>query len=187
MHNLILRLAVTITIATCLGSSTTWAQSFFNSNANSGSGTTAASASKSVLSADEFKNAVNTMGQQTQSTISQQAKQQFSKPLQQPAVAAPSMNNVQPSEMNPSAPNTSYSTPPPTTAHPTQLPSGYSGTSSAPAYAPPPPPPAPPTNYGTQNLPSQNQPYTGFGGANSNNKGAPSPPPSNGGGWNIKY
>lgn len=165
---------------------TVYAQPSFNFN-NTSQTPSQPQTGRQTLSPDEFKNAVNQMGQQTQNRINQQVKSQYktpgpaaTSPLSTPTpptpIAAPPSNPAQ------AAPYTGYANP----SYP-----------SRPSYAPnqpsvystqPPPPPSPARGYGTQGPPTQNQVYTGFGPPpNVQNNGANNPTTGNNGGWNIKY
>lgn len=181
MHKLILKLSViTLIVIASSGTSITLAQSFFDSSPSS----TQPNTPKKPMSADEFKNAVNKMGQETKSSITQQANQQFMK--QQPQGFSSSATPTPTAPPPEAAPNTTAA---PTTAMPpsSQYAPNTTINPTAPTAAAP---AARPPSYGTPAAaPTQSQPYTGFGTGNTNPKNTSSPNPSsnNSGGWNIKY
>lgn len=184
MHNLMLRLAVTIAVLTYLSTTTAIAQSLFDFGSKKNTGVQSNDTKKTVtvLSPSDFRNAVNKKAQETNNSITQQVQNQFIK-------QAPSQPSALPPAPSPSSSpsNTpTSSTAPANTLPPTTAPTPYSSTgniANSPVLAPPPAPTPTPVAPTT---PVQNQPYTGFGTGNTNRNAAPASG-SNSGGWNIKY
>lgn len=111
------------------------------------------------MNANDFKNAVNQMSQQTNNSLNQQAKQLYPKP-------------------QPGAKGTTAAVPPGNqpTATPSTVDNPFSVNGNAPAKAQP----------GT-NAPSQPDGYSGFGSGSKSNKSNPPASSGNSGGWNINY
>lgn len=189
MYQLVLRLTI-ITVLTFSFAIPSLAQSFFDFGKKQATPPT--SANSAVMSADQFKNTVTKMGQETKNNLSDQVSQQFLKqptlPAQQPPPPIPiptsETNLVAPTPVPPVQPIVPAPPVPPTqplvTPSNTPPPSQPNESTVSPYNAQPIAPP-----------PAQNQPYTGFGTGtqpnNPDNTTNTSPPSENTGGWNIKY
>jgi hypothetical protein len=196
-------------------SSTCMAQSFFGSGMQSNTVQTnqvqsPGSTSNQIMSSDDYKNLVTSLGKQNQDNLTQTSKAQLDK--QAPAIeVAPTTNasGANQAPINPGQPpvnanqvpinNTinSSNTPPNSASSPIQAPNA-AAIPTTPIQTQSTPLAAPPTTLTTPNImptPSvpasapQNQPYTGFGNfGNSNNAGSTTNSSTgNSNGWNIHY
>lgn len=184
MYNLMLRLAMITAALTYFVTPSTVAQSLFDfsSKKSNTTQTNAATPKPVVLSPNDFRSAVSKKSQETKNTVTQEAADQFIKqPNQPPSSSAPLPPPVSstPSSL-PISSSAPVSNPPLTQPTPPPAPS-TSNVAASPVLAPPPAPTPPPS--GPTTLPTQNQPYTGFGTGNTNKN----PPASGNSGWNIKY
>jgi len=157
-----------------------YAQSFFNNN--TGANTTP----NHILSPDEYKNMVNTLGKQNQDDLTNTVKQQLAT---QPKSVAPSVPSPPPVTNQTSTETSVTETPPPQPVTTTPPPPVAPVTTEQPSATPTPsyptttttPPAAP------QKTP-ENQPYTGFVNPNNNttnqNTNSSSDQSS---GWKVQY
>lgn len=189
MHKMVLGLTL---IATTLISTIAFGQTFFGGGgAKTTTSTTttqkgppgAAAHPNPVIAPDNFGSLVNSLDQQTKSTLNNEYKQQLSKQPPMPNITQPPIQNI-PSEVVPAtgnAPTNMQMMQPPPGGPTEEMNEGPPPPSTVSSELPPPPPVA---------QPNQPQVYTGFGTGNQNQPGtAPAnPPPGNqSGGWNIKY
>ncbi len=159
MVKFVFKIIVFTTISYCLIHSFANAQSFFGATTNPNNPTMAPGGGNTnpVMSPDDFKNMVNTLGQQNLNALSEQTKQML-KPTPQAGMNQP--NNANQAAVSQTAGASANPQPPITST--TTLPS-----------------------YTTQ--PSQQQGYTGFGNPNNTGSVGPTNSTSNSGGFNIKY
>ncbi|MBV9575050.1 MAG: hypothetical protein JO149_00305, partial [Gammaproteobacteria bacterium] len=169
----ILSTSVLLFISTC------YAQSFFGAAKTPAP---AAPATTKVMSSDDFKSMVNSLGQQNQTALSQQLNQQLSKqpPIQSTTTSVGENGGT---NTNTTA-STSSPTPPTGPVNVPPIPSGTPRTTSTAAR------PMPSAPMMTPNITPQAPVYTGFGSDNHSPKNASTSPSSTGDnseGFKINY
>lgn len=154
-----------------------YAQNFYGTTP---AGSDTSSTSSQVMTNDQFRSTVDSLGKQTKTNLSNQVDNQLkggTPVTPSPTVPAPgTATGTQPAAGNPPAPETAapqeqqFAPPPP--------PGGMQGSA-------PPPPAGPPSAQ-----PGGSQPYTGFGGTQPKQGGAAQGQGQQGntsGGWNVGY
>ncbi len=160
----------------CSVFSSAYAQNIYGSSTTSGNNT---SSSSQVMTSEQFKNRVNTLGKQTKNSISQQVDEKFkggtavkTPPLPTPLPSDDTNadnNQATPAAMAPGTVSPAPVTPQPATAANSTAPAPSSAQTSNPAA-------------------SSSQPYSGFGTGQTNQKTAPSGGSNkSGGNWNVGY